>query len=741
LRRIAPALLPALAALAGIVGACSSSEPPLPTNVIPLATLASSARAIVETDALDIGEPATRPALWSGWGPDEKNEMMSFVWGAGEASHLRLDVVEPRTRRLLLRGWSYPFGDDPPLEIELRVNGVYAGKRLLEARPGTLQLPVDGDLWRIGENDLELSYSRHLDSPGSPPWAAGWDGLRFDDAPESPPQAPRIGPDGVAVLPARTALEWTVELPPGSFLAWDTVDGVGAARFELSVSDEKGEREPPPGLGARRVRLTEGGGPHRLVRITLRAVGSGGEVRVHSPRLHLPERVAESSASPSAGTSPAAPVDAESRPNIVIYLIDTLRADHLGCYGYPRPTSPEIDRFARTAVLWREGRAQSSWTRPAVATVLTGLEPVTHRTQQSYDRLPQDVEMVSERFQAAGWQTGMLTTNGNVSARLGFNQGWDEFVYLRERRESRAHHVQSPELNREVFRWLDRRDRSKPFFLFVHSSDPHDPYTPLERYRRKLAPDVTDPDAGSRRRIGGLYDLPPDQAEAARVELEQLYDAEIAGNDASFGRLVERLDRVDPRRGTAILLIADHGEEFYEHGGFTHGRTLYEEQLRIPFILRLPHRRAAGTTLAGPAEQIDVVPTLMRVAGIAPDPALPGRDLLDELDGHGPREGEVQSLAWLARNSLSISSIVRSQWKLIRNDRTGGDWDKLPFELYGLGSDAEEQHDLAPSLPLRRSWLEGLLRSGWQRFASGLPGETTELDSELEANLRALGYL
>jgi len=732
-----PALLAGL--LLGLA-ACSPSEPPLPASSIPLSALASSARVLVETDALNIGDPADRQALWSGWGPDEKNQLDTFAWGLGEASHVRLEVVQPRRRVLRLRGWSYPFGDDPPLEISFRVNGELVGQRVVDSRPGMLQLAIERDAWRLGENDLELSYSRHVAKPGELPLAAGWAGLRFDDSTSDPARRPRFDAGDVVVLPARTALEWTLELPPGSFLAWDGSESVSQGRLVVRAHDE--ERELPIGraLAAHRLRLTDDGGAYRLVSFSLGSEGEDGSVRVFRPRVYLPK---QSGASPVAEAGAAAPpVAAAGRrsPNLMIYLIDTLRADHLGCYGYRRPTSPEIDRFARNAVLWREGRAQSSWTRPAVATVLTGLQPITHRTQQSYDRLPEDVVTLSERLQAAGWQTAMITANGNVSERFGFNQGWDHFTYLPESLERRAHHVQSPAVNREVFKWLARRDRQRPFLLFVHTTDPHDPYTPNEKFRRRLAPQV-DPSIGTRDSIARLARVSDDEALAVRSQLEELYDAEIAANDESFGHLMRRLRNLGLADDTAVLLLSDHGEEFFEHHGFTHGRTLYEEQLRIPFLLRLPGGRRGGTVLPGPAEQIDVVPTLLALAGLAPDPALPGRDLLADLEAAVPRDPEAQSLAWLARNDLTISSIVRSQWKLIRNDRTGGDWDKLPFELFGLGSDPDELHDLAPSLPLRRAWLEGLLLSGWRRFESGKPGETTEIDSELAANLRALGYL
>lgn len=731
-----PRRLGSLALLAFCV-ACERAAESLPEPSVPLASLAAATRHIVETDEIDIGEPASRSVLWSGWGPDERNDASSFAWGSGPVARLMLEAVEPRTRELRLRGWSYPFGDDPPQRVTLLLNGREAGNRDLSDRPGVLRMPLRAGLWRPGENLLELRHARVHEAPGDSPWAAGWDGLRLDDRRrhDVPPQ---IAADGSIVLPARTAIEWLLELPGNAWITWDDSVASRGARLALRWRDEAEEREIFPSRRAPRVQLTAPGKSRRLTGVALAALGADGEVRVAGARLHLPSSLSVETAveSPPPETAPPA-----VPPNILIYLIDTLRADRLGCYGYPRPTSPAIDALAASGVLWREGRAQSSWTRPAVATVLTGLHPVTHRAQEPRDRLPAEMVTLGERFSAAGWQTAMITTNGNVAARFGFSRGWHRYLHLRERPKSRAHHVQSAELNRSVFAWLDRRDPSQPFLLFVHSTDPHDPYTPLAHFRALLAADVEDPEAGSTRSLRRLANLPEEEALAKRAAVSQLYDAEIAANDASFGRLLGELERRGLGANTAVLLLSDHGEEFFEHGGWTHGRTLYEEQLRIPFILALPERVHAGTVLPGPAEQLDVVPTLLALAGLPADPALPGRNLLADLAGGEPDRGEMQSLAWLSRHGIVRSSIVRTQWKLIRNHTRADFWFNPPAELYGLSSDAGESRDLGLEAPLRRAWLDAQLAAASARFGSTLAGEPVELDPELEASLRALGYL
>jgi arylsulfatase A-like enzyme len=332
----------------------------------------------------------------------------------------------------------------------------------------------------------------------------------------------------------------------------------------------------------------------------------------------------------------------------------------------------------------------------------------------------------------------MLTANANTSHRFGFDRGWDDYRYLHVRKGRSIRHFQSPEVHREAVDWLEGRDPERPFLLVVHTIDPHDPYYPAPSFRRRLAPEV-DVELGSMERLRELKTIAGDAAVRRAGELSALYDAEIAQNDASFGALLGELERRGLAEETAVLLTSDHGEEFYEHGGWKHGFTLFEEQLRVPFVLRLPGRRLAGTVRSGAAEQVDVVPTLLELAGVERPRGLPGRSLLAEAAGAAvePRP----SFAWLERPGSSLASVTFQQWKLIEQR---GEWlppgGQLPFLLYGLAGDPRERTDLALRAALRRSWLEGHLAAVTARHRTGRR-ERAEIDSELEAGLRALGYL
>jgi arylsulfatase A-like enzyme len=276
--------------------------------------------------------------------------------------------------------------------------------------------------------------------------------------------------------------------------------------------------------------------------------------------------------------------------------------------------------------------------------------------------------------------------------------------------------------------------------LVVHTCDPHDPYTPDRTWQRKLAPEVDDPSLGfvrtllKRGRLAG--------AEAARLApaIGALYDAEIAANDASFGALVRRLERLGIAEGTAVVLTSDHGEELLDHGSWTHGRTLYEEQLRIPFVVRFPGRVGVGRVLPGPAEQIDLTPTLLELAGLPRPAELPGRSLLADLEGAGPGPSRP-SLAFLAHHEDRAASIVASEWKLIRLDRRESVLARAPSQLFSLGSDPAERSSRILDRPLHRRWLEGLLSAAEIRHRSELPRQPVTVDRELADRLRALGYI
>ena len=331
----------------------------------------------------------------------------------------------------------------------------------------------------------------------------------------------------------------------------------------------------------------------------------------------------------------AAPERPSSGPNVLLVCIDTLRADHLGCYGAERDTSPHLDRLAARSIRFVDASATACWTKPSVPSFLTGTYPLQHGVYQgstrdeggtSSDVLPSDARTLAEAFSAAGYQTAAFVKNAQLRAGLGFEQGFD--LYADEAGDAR-------EIRWQASDWLAERDPARPFFLYLHFLDAHWPYDiPSEAARRWASPEGVDFFRGDR--SGDLRDeinsqrlaLTPSQ----REDLIALYDGAIRYVDGELGRLFALLEREGLADDTLICVLSDHGEEFLEHGKIGHGHGLYENLLRVPWLLHVPGRPASEVEV--PVSLVDVFPTLLAAAGIAPDGAgaarLPGVDRSSE---------------------------------------------------------------------------------------------------------------
>jgi arylsulfatase A-like enzyme len=439
----------------------------------------------------------------------------------------------------------------------------------------------------------------------------------------------------------------------------------------------------------------------------------------------LPPVLLLSLASLACGGVPAA------RPNVILYLVDTLRADHLGCYGSSRGTSPHLDAFAGESALFEAATAQSSWTRPAVTSIFTGLYPRTHGVQQRLQKVPLALELLPELLRRDGYQTAGFVSSAVVTAQFGFGQGFD-LLDQREKERIEPTRPTSEWVYEQAAGWLSRRDPRRPFFLFLHVLDPHMPYTPPEPFRRRLAAGV-DPGAGSKERVVALRDGTMPSSPADRAELAALYDAEIAAQDAAFGRLIRRLRELNLYDRVLLIFVADHGEEFLDHGGWEHGATLYQEQLHVPFLLKHPEGLGAGRRIAALVRQVDVLPTILDTLGSEAPPGIEGRSLVPLLRGAGV--SALPAFASLDLDGRRIESVELGGRKLIQTLAH----DRLPeqTELFDLAADPAERHDLADEDPVATRRLLALL----ERPRRAPEIEQVPLDPELERQLRALGYL
>jgi arylsulfatase A-like enzyme len=336
----------------------------------------------------------------------------------------------------------------------------------------------------------------------------------------------------------------------------------------------------------------------------------------------------------------AGPVE-EGRPNIIVYSIETTRRDHLSVYGYHRRTSPFLEELAQESVVFEDAYSQSSWTKPTVASLLTGLQPCQHGANGLLGVLGDSHRLLPEVLREAGYRTGAFTTTHIVSdPRYNYDQGFDLFV--------NAGHVLAAEVHRRVLAWLDA-EHPAPFFIFVHSYDPHEPYCAPGALRDCFDPGydgefrdelLLQPSSMGRR----LEALPG----AARYAVAR-YDAEILYADMALRRLSDELKQRGLWDDTLLIVTSDHGERFGDHGQWSHGGNLFPEVLRVPLLVKLPAGQetpAPGSRVRGPASTVDVMPTVLAAAGVAVPAGLPGMDLLAGVreTGRSPRVYHVAEL-------------------------------------------------------------------------------------------------
>ena len=447
-----------------------------------------------------------------------------------------------------------------------------------------------------------------------------------------------------------------------------------------------------------------------------------------------------------------------TRPNVIVYLVDCLRADMLAAYGSSSRPAPQMDRYADEMVAIPSCTAQSSWTRASVASIFTGRWPLSNGVIGREDTLPEVTETIAEFLtERAGYDTAAFITNGNVGDQVGFAQGFDSFSTFGERKGAQLHTL-SDSVNDALFEWIDSRDGGAPFFLYVHTMDPHSPYAPPAQYEDRLAstevdlssipidyqrleaerlrfsdrfrPEVMGLRIGSMLWMKGLASsiIKPTPPMAQR--LRALYEAEVSFNDESFGQLVRGLRQRDLDKCTVLFLVGDHGEEFSEHGMFEHGKNLYETSVAVPLVVGLPDGFGRLNTKRA-AELVDLYPTIVEMAGAEAPDSLEGLSLLSlDDDLIRPR------FSYVHLDKKHSASIQAGRWKLITTKRPH----RTVTELFDLSTDPTEASDVSKDFPLVVKYLSGKLR---HRIETSIGPERrrAEITQELREELEALGYL
>ncbi len=672
----------------------------------------------------------TRGGWRSGWHAPGRRGLFA---GAGRVARLEL-VHRGNSKEIVVRARSALGGQ----MLTLKLDGRVVATRRLGKGWSEPRFPLYKQL-SPGRHELVLSFARRNKTGTGPVAEVDWVWL-----PRGTGQSPRTaakravvvmdGPRNALVADPPRRLSHHLRVPRRTALVFD----VGAARsteFELQITVDGQQPRTlysSTASGSKwkeaRVDLSSYGG--KLVRLDFVTRGEGGKAGWAEPDLIR------------AGKAPAAPVvlPASRAKNLIHILIDTARQDVYSPFN-PKThvRAPAMARVAKDSVVFRNAYTNDNWTKPSVATLLSGLYSSTHRTQGERSVVPKTATFLSEHLRKLGFDTAAFIANGYTSGKFGFNKGWNAYRnYFRPRRPYDAEYVYG-----DALAWL-KKPRKGRFFLYIQTIDPHVPYAVphrflklyyKKRYRGRLGPSVTGYE--TKDFLDGKIRL---SAEDRRY-IRALYDAEVTYHDEQMGKFLDRLKEMGLLEDTLLVVSNDHGEEMFEHGKTGHRHSLYDELLRCPLLLRYPGLLPAGRRIDAVVGLVDVLPTVIELMGVPPMKHIEGRSLLPTVAGLAPRGGH-----YAVAEFLGHSRAVRlGPYKMIvSGSRT---------TLFNVADDPSEQADVAASRPIARRacevhLYEALAVPARHRRLTTVGGKrprheaaTTEIDPDLKKQLEALGYI
>ena len=409
--------------------------------------------------------------------------------------------------------------------------------------------------------------------------------------------------------------------------------------------------------------------------------------------------------------------------NVLIFLLDAARPLHFGSYGYSKPTTPTIDVLAREGVIFENAFTQAVYTIASTGSLFTGLYPDVHQVLYRKNKLPDQFKTMAEYLQEVGFRTDMFSANGFGGPNFGYGQGFTKVWKLWYNPSMANAFVPA------VTSWL-KEVSNRRFFGYVHFREPHEPYRPPAEYLARFNTDLS------------FEPLKPPRpwTDEEKKKMVAAYDANLAYVDEQLGRILEYMRTAGLMERTVIFILSDHGESFWEHGARGHDTQVYEEMIRIPFIVRFPNEAVLqGVRKSQMVGTIDVLPTLMDLYGISQRGVhIDGRSILPLLvnDNHG---GD-RFLITRTNFEQAAYSLRTSSFKFIYHLKP------LPDELYLLDSDPDERNNLSEIYPILASFYRTELRKRLQQMdrSKRFLRVTTEqaiIDPETEESLRALGYV
>ena len=695
----------------------------------------------------DVGDPA---GLFVDFGTPARMKYTFGNWNSGWGADVTADgataTLFGKTGRLQVT--------DHPRVVTVRAKSLGATKltvyvdgkaiRTFDTKPsdGYQELSVTVPEAGRSPHDIRLRANRLGSFKGKrASFAVDWIrvGLSADPSPSRLDSAPMVQPIAISdvtrdavVIPAGATLRWYGEIPADGTLVFGAAMASGASgKLSLSVASD-----------AKSGAIT--------VEESVRAVWSDQQISLAPVAGQIAELSFSATSGPVALSDvrivrrqpKVKPIQKRAR-NVIVLLIDTLRASKLELYySKTRVKTPALDAFAAQGALFERPQSPENWTKPAVASLLTSLHPMTHRTKEQGSKLPQKALTLGEVYQREGFKTASFLANGYVSRAFGFDQGWDHYTnYIRERRNTNASNVFG-----EAIQWIEKHKEQR-FFVYIQTIDPHVPYDPPDEFLKMYDPKPYSGQVKNRRTHLMLDDVkknPKKYKFTARDKerIEALHDGEISYHDEYFGRFLKQLDALGLSEDTIIVVTSDHGEEFQEHGSWGHGHSVYQELLHVPLIMRWPGAIAAGSRITPVVTTMDVAPTVLEASGIAIPKEFEGRSLMGFLRGNWPPAPHVAFSDFMDNRRV----IVGGDWKYIIRAN-------LSHVAFDLKNDPWEKKELRSTQdPIASRYLHILLgqylgakdRGRWLVGGTQtrkLDSETQQMTPELCRQLVALGYI
>jgi arylsulfatase A-like enzyme len=446
----------------------------------------------------------------------------------------------------------------------------------------------------------------------------------------------------------------------------------------------------------------------------------------------------------------------EKPTNIILISLDTVRPDHLGCYGYPRNTSPALDRLASDGVFFKNTYSTTSWTLPAHISLLTSLNCLHHQVYFPLQKMDRDILTIADILRTRGFVCTAFTGGGYLSETYGFSKGFDSYQEIKLHGDQAIRLDEAERLAELASSWLEN-NKDKKFFLFLHTYQPHDPYANLS----PIGKEFLDQNAKWRQikmetlfEDKGRFDTQFNEEE--KKNIIALYDGEIKYTDTVFVQpILDKLRELGLYDRSLIVLTSDHGEEFYDHESWLHDHSLYNEALKIASIIKFPGNEYKGQQIESISRITDFLPTILDYVHVkAPSGTFDGRSLMPILKGK--EKNQRNFLCDLALREFdfapTIIAINQDNFKLILNKKIVSpytksvirDFEGSKIELYNLEKDPHEKNNLAANIAYRDLCFDLLDKiNKIYEETDKLKKEMNEvtLDQSLRERLKALGYI